>query len=74
MRQTFSQWNKQWEDAAANSVSAGGISMPADAMSKDKHKKHKKANSYDGRTREGRKFVERIMSKRAAREATKSKV
>jgi|TARA_R110000851_G_scaffold15212_1_gene50471 hypothetical protein len=74
MRRTFSQYCQQWEDAAANSVSGGGVSMPADAMPKDKHKKHKKANSYDGRTKEGRRFVERIMAKRAARESAKNKV
>ena len=45
MRRTFSQYCQQWEDAAANSVSGGGVSMPSDAMPKDKHKKHKKANS-----------------------------
>tara|TARA_R110001592_G_scaffold349888_1_gene645554 strand:- start:594 stop:827 length:234 start_codon:yes stop_codon:yes gene_type:complete len=76
MRRTFSEYCKQWEDAAANSVGGGGISMPADAMSKDKHKKHKDKNNiqkriYDGRTKEGRRFVERIMKKRAAREAAK---
>jgi hypothetical protein len=47
-------------------------------MPKDKHKKHKDNNKiqkriYDGRTKEGRKFVERIMAKRAAREAAKNK-
>jgi len=76
MRRSFSEYLKQWEDAAANSVGGGGVSMPADAMPKDKHKKHKKRNEkgiYDGRTKEGRKFVERIMARRAAREAAKKK-
>ena len=48
--------------------------MPADMMPKDKHKKHKdrvKKSVYDGRTKEGRKFVERILARRQAREASK---
>ncbi len=32
-------------------------------------KKKKKKNMYDGRTREGRKFVERMLAKRQARES-----
>ena len=31
-----------WEDAAANSVAGGGVSMPSDAMTPAQHKKHKK--------------------------------
>lgn len=50
-----------WEDAAANSVASGGVSMPADAV-----KKKKKKDIYDGRTRAGRKFVERILARRLA--------
>ena len=34
-------------------------------------KKDKKKNMYDGRTREGRKFVERMLAKRQARESKK---
>lgn len=34
-------------------------------------KKKKKKNMYDGRTREGRKFVERMLAKRQARESKK---
>lgn len=51
-----------WEDAAANSVSGGGVALPADAV----NKKRKKA-VYDGRTKEGRKFVERMLANRKAR-------
>ena len=40
-RMTFAEYQKQWEDAAANAVGHGGVSMPADMMPKDKHKKHK---------------------------------
>jgi len=70
MRRSFKEYLKHWEDAAANSVSAGGIAMPADMMPKDKHKKHKdrvKKSMYDGRTREGKKFVERMLARREAR-------
>ena len=36
-----------WEDAAANSVAGGGVSLPADAVKPKKRKK----SVYDGRTR-----------------------
>ena len=74
MRRSFKEYLKHWEDAAANSVAHGGVAMPADMMPKDKHKKHKdrvKKSMYDGRTREGKKFVERILARRAAKEAKK---
>ena len=60
-----------WEDAAANSVAGGGVSLPADAMGKNAQKKKKKI--YDGRTREGKKFVERILARRTARAEAKAK-
>ena len=60
-----------WEDAAANSVAGGGVSLPADAMGKNAQKKKKKI--YDGRTREGKKFVERILARRTARAEAKVK-
>jgi len=60
------KFKDMWEDAAANSVSSGGVSMPADAV-----KKKKKKDIYDGRTRAGRKFVERILARRKAAEAKK---
>lgn len=61
-----------WEDAAANSVAGGGVSLPSDAMGKNAQKKKKRI--YDGRTKEGKKFVERILARRTARaEATKVK-
>ena len=71
---TFADYNAMWEDAAANAVGHGGVSMPADMMPKDKHKKHKdrvKKSVYDGRTKEGRKFIERILARRQARENNK---
>ena len=55
-----------WEEAA-NSVGGGGVSMPADAV----HDKKKK-DIYDGRTKAGRKFVERILNRRKAAEAKKT--
>ena len=73
-RMTFADYNAMWEDAAANAVGHGGVSMPADMMPKDKHKKHKdrvKKSVYDGRTKEGRKFIERILARRQARENNK---
>lgn len=52
-----------WEDAAANSVAGGGVSLPADAVKKKKDV----IRRYDGRTKEGKKFVERILARRAAK-------
>ncbi len=57
-----------WEEAA-NSVGGGGVSMPADAVH---DKKKKKKDIYDGRTKAGRKFVERILNRRKAAEAKKT--
>jgi len=69
---TFAEYHKQWEDAAANSVAHGGVAMPADMMPKTMHQRHKKkVKQYDGRTKEGKKFVERILARRAAREQNK---
>ena len=71
---SFNEYFKQWEDAAANAVGHGAVAMPADMMPKDKQKKHKtqvQKRIYDGRTKEGRKFVERILARRQARENTK---
>jgi len=44
--------------------------MPADIQF-DKAKKKKKERIYDGRTKAGRKFVERIMARREARNNVK---
>ena len=63
MRRTFKEFESMWEDAAANSVGGGGVSMPADMMPKAAHKKHKK-KIYDGRTKEGKAFVKRILDRR----------
>ena len=54
-----------WE-VAATSVAGGGVSLPADAVHSKKKKKVEK-RSYDGRTKEGKKFVERMIAKRNAR-------
>ena len=64
------KFKDMWEDAAANSVAKGGVSMPADAVH---DKKKKKKPVYDGRTKEGRKFVERMLAKRKARAEAKAK-
>lgn len=72
---TFKDYNTMWEDAAANAVAHGGVAMPSDMMPKDKQKKHKtqvQKRVYDGRTKEGKKFVERILARRAAREQNKA--
>ena len=63
MRRTYKEFESMWEDAAANSVSGGGVSMPSDMMPKAAHKKHKK-RVYDGRTKEGKAFVRRILASR----------
>ena len=53
----------QQEDAPANSVAGGGVSLPADAVKK------KKKKLYDGRTREAKAFIKRMGELRAKREA-----
>ena len=73
MRRTFKEFEAVWEDAAANSVGAGGVSMPSDAMGKSAHKKHKK-RIYDGRTKEGKTFIKRILASRNKRMQTGSKL
>jgi len=57
----------QSEDAPANSVASGGVDMPADAVSKKKQKEIQK-NKYDGRTREARAFMKRMLELRKKRE------
>jgi hypothetical protein len=59
-----------WEDAAANSVGNDGVDMPADVQH---DKKKKKKAVYDGRTKEGRKFVEKMLARRKAKEINASK-
>jgi|TARA_A200000159_G_C7265917_1_gene315060 hypothetical protein len=73
MRRTFKEFESMWEDAAANSVGGGGVSMPADAMGKAAHKKHKK-KIYDGRTKEGKAFVKRILDRRNKKMLKGSKI
>ncbi len=67
---SFNEYIKQWEDAAANSVSGGGVDLAPNAMGKKALLKRKK-KVYDGRTKEGKKFIERMLARRAAREANK---
>ena len=73
MRKTFSDWVNMWEEAPANSVGAGGVSLPADAVH-DKKKKKRVERRYDGRTKEGRKFVERILARREAKRKAQEKL
>ena len=56
------------EDAPANSVAAGGVDMPADAVSKKKQKEIQK-KAYDGRTKEARAFMKRMLELKAKRES-----
>ena len=58
----------QSEDAPANSVAAGGVDMPADAVSKKKQKEIQK-KAYDGRTKEARAFMKRMLELKAKRES-----
>ena len=65
MRRTFKEYEAMWEDAAANSVGGGGVAMPADMMPKVMHKRHKKkVRMYDGRTKEAKAFLKRILENR----------
>ena len=53
------------EDAPTNSVSAGGVDMAPNAVSK---KKQKEIQKYDGRTKESKAFIRRMGELRAKRE------
>ena len=53
------------EDAPANSVAGGGVSMPPDAAIKKKKK-----TLYDGRRKEAKAFFKRIEALRAKRDKT----
>ena len=59
----------QQEDAPANSVAGGGVSLPPDAVMDKKKKKEKKP--YDGRTKEGKTFFKRMAERKAKREASR---
>src|SRR5210317_454157 len=58
------------EEAPANSVAGGGVSLPPDAVIDKKKKK----NPYDGRTKEARQFYKRMAERKAKREEMKSKL
>ena len=74
MRRTFKEYEAMWEDAAANSVGGGGVAMPADMMPKAMHKRHKKkVRLYDGRTKEGKAFIKRILDRRNKKLVIKGK-
>ena len=52
------------EEAPANSVAGGGVSLPPDAVMQKKKKK----NPYDGRTKEAKQFFKRMAERKAKRE------
>ena len=52
------------EEAPANSVAGGGVSLPPDAVMQKKKKK----NPYDGRTKEARQFFKRMAERKSKRE------
>ena len=57
----------QSEDAPANSVASGGVDMAPNAVSKKKQKEIQK-KAYDGRTKEARAFMNRMLELRKKRE------
>ena len=59
----------QQEDAPANSVASGGVDMAPNAVSKKKQKEIQKKNMYDGRTKEARAFMKRMLELKAKRES-----
>ena len=58
----------QQEDAPANSVASGGVDMAPNAVSKKKQKEIQK-KAYDGRTKEARAFMKRMLELKAKRES-----
>ena len=63
---TFDKWLK----AANETTTTGAVADNPQPLKKKK----KNENKYDGRTREAKKFVERMLAKRAAREEAKKNV
>jgi hypothetical protein len=61
----------QTEDAPTNAVAHGGVDLSPDVQI-DRKKKEKKA--YDGRTKEGKQFFNRMAERKAKREEMKSKL
>ena len=57
----------QSEDAPANPVASGGVDMAPNAVSKKKQKEIQK-KAYDGRTKEARAFMKRMLELRKKRE------
>ena len=58
----------QSEVAPANSVASGGVDMAPNAVSKKKQKEIQK-KAYDGRTKEARAFMKRMLELKAKRES-----
>jgi hypothetical protein len=56
--------------AAIEDTTTGSVDMIPTPL-KSKSKKKKEQSLYDGRTREGKKFVERMLAKKQARESKK---
>ena len=65
MKSFKDMWHTAIEDTTTGSVDM--IPTPL----KSKSKKKKEQSLYDGRTREGKKFVERMLAKKQARESKK---
>ena len=61
---------EQWRKAAQESMTTSAIADNPQPLKKKK----KNENKYDGRTREAKKFVERMLAKKAAREEAKKNV
>ena len=75
-----------WQQAVED-MTTSAVAMPADAVHDKKKKKknegmslsfdptkkrkERRKSQYDGRTKEGKRFVERMLAKRKAREAKK---
>jgi len=61
---------EQWRKAAQEQMTTSAIADNPQPLKKKK----KNENKYDGRTREAKKFVERMLAKKAAREEAKKNV
>tara|TARA_Y100000992_G_C21163143_1_gene442166 strand:- start:274 stop:471 length:198 start_codon:yes stop_codon:yes gene_type:complete len=59
---------EEWLKAANEMTTTSAVALKDQPLGDKKKKK----NVYDGRTKEGRKFVERMNARRAAREAKKN--
>lgn len=65
----YNRLKSKWEQTQEEMNTTAGVSLPPDVLA---DKERRKKMNYDGRTRDGKAFFERIMRRRAMKEWKKS--